>query len=34
MNERFTAPYHRLVDELEQRGWLPAEAAAHARKNG
>ena len=34
MTERFTAPFHRLVDELEQRGWLPAEAAVHARERG
>lgn len=28
---RFTAPYARLLDELEQRGWLPAPLATHAR---
>ncbi|MER5767047.1 FGGY-family carbohydrate kinase [Streptomyces sp. NPDC001985] len=28
---RFTGAYLTLVDELERRGWLPAEAAAHAR---
>jgi sugar (pentulose or hexulose) kinase len=27
----FGAPYTRFVDELEQRGWLPASVAAHAR---
>ncbi|MBE1530627.1 FGGY-family carbohydrate kinase [Actinomadura algeriensis] len=31
MTERFAAPYHRLLDELRQRGWLPAEVAAWAR---
>ncbi|MFD0853181.1 FGGY-family carbohydrate kinase, partial [Actinomadura adrarensis] len=34
MTERFKAPYNRLVDELEQRGWLPSEVAGHARKQG
>lgn len=29
--ERFREPYLRLVDELEQRGWLGRELAAHAR---
>jgi len=29
--DRFTASYHRLVDELEHRGWLPADVAAYAR---
>lgn len=28
----FDAPYLRLVGELERRGWLPAETAAHARE--
>lgn len=28
---RFTEPYGRLVGELEFRGWLPKEVAAHAR---
>ncbi|MFF5262724.1 FGGY-family carbohydrate kinase [Actinomadura viridis] len=32
--ERFTGSYHRLLDELERRGWLPAEVAAHAREHG
>jgi sugar (pentulose or hexulose) kinase len=31
--ERFDGPYRRLLDELERRGWLPAEVAAHARGN-
>ena len=30
--DRFREPYLRLVDELEKRGWLPAQAAAHARE--
>jgi sugar (pentulose or hexulose) kinase len=30
-SERFRAPYVRLVDELERRGWLEAAVAAHAR---
>lgn len=30
--ERFTAPYLRLIDEIEQRGWLNGLSAAHARK--
>lgn len=34
MAERFAAPFRRLVDELENRGWLPSEAAAHAREHG
>ncbi|GAA2459198.1 FGGY-family carbohydrate kinase [Actinomadura vinacea] len=29
--DRFAVPYRRLLDELERRGWLPAEVAAHAR---
>jgi sugar (pentulose or hexulose) kinase len=29
--ERFRAPYLRLVDELERRGWLEAIIARHAR---
>lgn len=28
---RFREPYARLVGELEDRGWLPARVAAHAR---
>ncbi|TMR07467.1 carbohydrate kinase [Actinomadura soli] len=28
----FDAPYLRLVGEVERRGWLPAETAAHARE--
>ncbi|MER7643345.1 FGGY-family carbohydrate kinase [Streptomyces sp. NPDC126522] len=28
---RFTGPYARLVDELENRGWLPTPVATHAR---
>jgi D-ribulokinase len=32
--ERFAEPFVRLVNELERRGWLPAEAAAHARDHG
>ncbi|MEV5434808.1 FGGY family carbohydrate kinase [Streptomyces sp. NPDC052682] len=28
---RFTAPYLRLLDALESRGWLPGPVAAHAR---
>ncbi|MFI1887243.1 FGGY-family carbohydrate kinase [Streptomyces jumonjinensis] len=28
---RFTGPYLTLVGELERRGWLPSETAAHAR---
>lgn len=28
---RFLPPYLSMVDELEQRGWLPAPVAAHAR---
>lgn len=28
---RFLAPYLRMVDELERRGWLPAPVATHAR---
>ncbi|TDD66160.1 carbohydrate kinase [Actinomadura darangshiensis] len=28
----FDGPYLRLVGELERRGWLPAETAAHARE--
>jgi hypothetical protein len=32
--ERFTEPFHRLVNELERRGWLPSEVAAHARDHG
>jgi hypothetical protein len=34
MAERFAVPFRRLVDELERRGWLPSEAAAHAREHG
>ncbi len=30
--ERFHAPYMRLVDELEKRGWLPQAVAEHARR--
>jgi D-ribulokinase len=33
-HERFAGHFTRLVDELERRGWLPAEVAAHARENG
>ena len=29
--ERFRAPYVRLVDELERRGWLERAVAEHAR---
>jgi D-ribulokinase len=29
---RFRAPYLRLVDELEGRGWLREDVAAHARR--
>jgi D-ribulokinase len=29
---RFREPYLRFVAELEHRGWLPAETAAHARE--
>jgi sugar (pentulose or hexulose) kinase len=29
--ERFRAPYLKLVDELEQRGWLDEDLARHAR---
>jgi hypothetical protein len=29
---RFDAPYVRLVDELEGRGWLGAALATHARQ--
>jgi sugar (pentulose or hexulose) kinase len=29
--DRFTAPYLRLLDALESRGWLPGPVAAHAR---
>ncbi len=32
--ERFAEPYRRLLDELEHRGWLPAEVAAYAREHG
>ncbi|MFB4314202.1 FGGY-family carbohydrate kinase [Actinomadura sp. 21ATH] len=32
--ERFTEPFHRLLDELERRGWLPSEVAAYAREHG
>ncbi|WP_329521303.1 FGGY-family carbohydrate kinase [Spirillospora sp. NBC_01491] len=32
--ERFAEPFHRLLDELERRGWLPAEQAAYAREHG
>lgn len=32
--ERFRAPYVRLVDELEHRGWLPSNVAEHARRRG
>jgi sugar (pentulose or hexulose) kinase len=32
--ERFTEPFHRLLDELERRGWLPSETAAYAREHG
>ncbi|MFJ2156843.1 FGGY-family carbohydrate kinase [Streptomyces sp. NPDC087856] len=28
---RFTGPYARLVDELDNRGWLPTPVATHAR---
>jgi len=31
-DERFSAPYVALVDELEGRGWLGAPLAAHARE--
>ncbi|GAA4102511.1 FGGY-family carbohydrate kinase [Actinomadura miaoliensis] len=34
VRDRFTAPYHRLLDELERRGWLPADVASHAREEG
>ncbi|MFG2091525.1 MULTISPECIES: FGGY-family carbohydrate kinase [unclassified Spirillospora] len=34
MTERFDAPFGQLVDELEKRGWLPAEVAAYAREHG
>lgn len=29
--DRFTRPYRTLVGELERRGWLPGQVAAHAR---
>lgn len=29
---RFAEPYRRFVDELEDRGWLPAGPATHARE--
>jgi hypothetical protein len=29
---RFTEPYLRFVDELERRGWLPAQTARHAQE--
>ncbi|NUS08824.1 MAG: carbohydrate kinase, partial [Nonomuraea sp.] len=29
---RLTEPYLRFVGELERRGWLPSDAAGHARK--
>ena len=29
--DRYTAPYLRLLDALESRGWLPGPVAAHAR---
>lgn len=29
---RFVEPYRRFVDELEDRGWLPAGPASHARE--
>ncbi len=32
--DRFTEPYLQLVDELNRRGWLPAEVAAHAHRRG
>jgi sugar (pentulose or hexulose) kinase len=32
--DRFAEPYRRLLDELERRGWLPAEIADHAREHG
>ena len=31
---RFVEAYVRFVDELESRGWLPAETAHHARSRG
>jgi sugar (pentulose or hexulose) kinase len=31
---RFVEAYVRFVDELESRGWLPAETARHARSRG
>lgn len=30
--ERFREPYVQLVNELEQRGWLPSPVAEHARR--
>ena len=30
--DRFAASYARFVDELEGRGWLGADLAAHARE--
>jgi sugar (pentulose or hexulose) kinase len=34
VTERFAEPYHRLLDELTGRGWLPADVAAYAREQG
>ncbi|MBX6769972.1 MAG: carbohydrate kinase, partial [Actinomadura rubrobrunea] len=31
--DRFTESYHRLLDELERRGWLPADVASAARQD-
>ena len=31
-HERFLAPYVRLIDELERRGWLPSNVAQHTRE--
>lgn len=31
--DRFTESYHRLLDELERRGWLPADVACDARED-
>jgi sugar (pentulose or hexulose) kinase len=32
VSARFVEPYHRFIDELESRGWLPAGPALHARE--
>ncbi|HEY8482763.1 MAG TPA: FGGY family carbohydrate kinase [Spirillospora sp.] len=34
MTARFGDAFRRLVDELERRGWLPSDVAAHAREHG